>query len=133
VLVSSHLMSEMALTADQLIVIGRGRLIADTSVEEFTRRAGLDRVFVRTGDEGGTGRLSTLLSAPGVSVVSEKGGSLEVAGLSSERIGRIAADHEIALAELRPVQASLEAAFMELTKDAVEYGAPQAAPLGSAA
>jgi ABC-2 type transport system ATP-binding protein len=126
VLVSSHLMSEMALTAEHLIVIGKGRLIADTSVEEFTRRAGLDRVFVRTADEQDTQRLSTLLSAPDVSMASDEGGSLEVAGLASERIGRIAADHSIALAELRPVQASLEDAFMELTKDAVEYGVSHA-------
>ncbi|MEU9096782.1 ATP-binding cassette domain-containing protein [Streptomyces sp. NPDC048361] len=121
VLVSSHLMSEMALTAEHLIVIGRGRLIADTSVAEFTAQAAGDLVRVRT-DEAE--KLRALLESPDVTVGSQEPGVLEVNGLSSERIGRIAADHAIALAELTPQQASLEEAFMELTKDAVEYQAP---------
>lgn len=137
VLVSSHLMSEMALTAEHLIVIGRGRLIADTSVEEFTRRAARDCVLVRTAEAerlraalapvsaavpvAGTDpppdavRVSVPVPVPGEPDV------LEVSGLSSGRIGRIAADHGIALIELTPRQASLEEAFMELTRDAVEY------------
>jgi ABC-2 type transport system ATP-binding protein len=126
VLVSSHLMSEMALTAEHLIVIGRGRLIADTSVEEFTRSAARDAVFVRT-DEAE--QLRKLLAGPDVSVTSSARGTLEVSGLTSERIGRIAADNAIALAELTPQVASLEEAFMELTRDAVEYQSP----VGSAA
>ncbi|MFJ8311112.1 MULTISPECIES: ATP-binding cassette domain-containing protein [unclassified Streptomyces] len=121
VLVSSHLMSEMALTAEHLIVIGRGRLIADTSVAEFTAQAAGDLVRVRT-DEAE--KLRGLLAGPDVTVGSQEPGVLEVSGLSSDRIGRIAADHAIALAELTPQQASLEEAFMELTRDAVEYQAP---------
>ncbi|MYS21688.1 ABC-2 type transport system ATP-binding protein [Streptomyces sp. DvalAA-14] len=121
VLLSSHLMSEMALTAEHLIVIGRGRLIADTSVAEFVRDAAGGSVRVRTDDADG---LMRELTGPDVSVASLGGGVLEVTGLSSDRIGRIAADHAIALAELTPQQASLEEAFMELTKDAVEFQAP---------
>ncbi|MER5560419.1 ATP-binding cassette domain-containing protein [Streptomyces sp. NPDC002506] len=121
VLVSSHLMSEMALTAEHLIVIGRGRLIADTSVAEFTAQAAGDVVRVRTEDAE---KLRALLAAPDVTVESREPGVLEVTGLSSDRIGRVAADHAIALAELTPQQASLEEAFMELTRDAVEFQAP---------
>jgi ABC-2 type transport system ATP-binding protein len=123
VLLSSHLMSEMSLTAEHLIVIGRGRLIADTSVEEFVRGAAGGSVRVRT-DEAD--RLRALLAGPDVSVVSEERSVLEVSGLSSDRIGRIAADAGVALAELTPQQASLEEAFMELTRDAVEFQTPQA-------
>ncbi|GGK95188.1 ATP-binding cassette domain-containing protein [Streptomyces flaveus] len=121
VLVSSHLMSEMALTAEHLIVIGRGRLIADTSVEEFTRSASRNSVSVRTDEPW---RLRPLLAGRGVNVASDEHGTLQVAGLSSERIGRIAADNRIALSELTPHQASLEEAFMELTREAVEYPTP---------
>ncbi|MEU3461749.1 ABC transporter ATP-binding protein [Streptomyces sp. NPDC006733] len=128
VLVSSHLMSEMALTAEHLIVIGRGRLIADTSVEEFVRAAAGSSVRVRTDDAD---RLRGLLAGPEVTVGSEAAGVLEVTGLSSDRIGRIAADHGIALGELTPRQASLEEAFMELTRDAVEYQAPVGAHHGT--
>ncbi|WP_331749053.1 ATP-binding cassette domain-containing protein (plasmid) [Streptomyces sp. NBC_00984] len=128
VLVSSHLMSEMAVTAEHLIVIGRGRLIADTSVGEFTRRAARNSVLVRS-DEAE--RLRAALTGPDIAVASADRGVLEVTGLSSERIGRIAADHEIALAELTPRQASLEEAFMELTRDAVEYQTPDRLPAGS--
>ncbi|QPP05376.1 ABC transporter ATP-binding protein [Streptomyces bathyalis] len=129
VLVSSHLMSEMALTAEHLIVVGRGRLIADTSVEEFTRQAARNSVHVRTGEAD---RLRTLLAGPEVVVASHERGALEVTGLSGERIGRIAADSGIALAELTPRQASLEEAFMELTRDAVEYTTAQPLPVGAA-
>lgn len=120
VLLSSHLMSEMALTAEHLIVIGRGRLMADMSVAEFVQAAG-GSVRVRT-DEAG--RLRRLLAGPEVTVSSEQSDVLEVTGLSSDRIGRIATDAGIALAELTPQQASLEEAFMEMTRDAVEYHAP---------
>jgi ABC-2 type transport system ATP-binding protein len=118
VLVSSHLMSEMALTAEHLIVIGRGRLIADTSVAEFVRKAAGNSVRVRTDDAD---RLRSLLVGPDVTVSSPELNVLDVTGLSSDRIGRIAAEHGIALAELTPQQASLEEAFMEMTRDAVEY------------
>ena len=120
-LLSSHLMSEMALTAEHLIVIGRGRLMADTSVAEFVRAAAGTSVRVRT-DEAD--RLRLALAGPAVTGSSAEREVLEVTGLSSERIGRIAADSGIALAELTPQQASLEEAFMEMTKDAVEYQSP---------
>jgi ABC-2 type transport system ATP-binding protein len=118
VLVSSHLMSEMAMTAEHLVVIGRGRMIADASVADFIQRAAHSSVFVRS-DE--TERLRAALTGPGVVVAAAEPGGLDVTGLSSLRIGRIAADHGIALAELSPRQASLEEAFMELTREAVEY------------
>jgi ABC-2 type transport system ATP-binding protein len=131
VLLSSHLMSEMALTAEHLIVIGRGRLIADTSVEEFVKAAAGTSVRVRTADDAEP--LRRLLTGPDVTVASLDRTVLEVTGLSSERIGRIAAGGGIALAELTPQQASLEQAFMELTRDAVEYQAPARATEGLAA
>jgi len=127
VLVSSHLMSEMALTAEHLIVIGRGKLIADTSVAEFTRSASRGTVLVRTPDSE---RLGKLLDALPEATVThgEDTQVLEVAGVDNERIGRLAAEHSLVLFELTPQQASLEEAFMELTKDAVEYEAVVAAP-----
>ncbi|SHM66528.1 ATP-binding cassette domain-containing protein [Actinacidiphila paucisporea] len=121
VLLSSHLMSEMALTAEHLIVIGRGRLMADTSVAEFVRAAAGTSVRVRT-DEAD--QLRQALAGPDVTVRSTEREVLDVTGLSSDRIGRIAADRGIALAELTPQQASLEEAFMEMTRDAVEYQSP---------
>ena len=123
VLLSSHLMSEMALTAEQLIVIGRGEMIAQTSVAEFVRGAVGETVRVRTEDAE---TLRGLLAGPGISVAGSERTVLEVSGLDSDRIGRIAADAGIALAELTPQHASLEDAFMELTRDAVEYQAPSA-------
>ncbi len=122
VFVSSHLMSEMALTAEHLIVIGRGRLIADTSVSEFIEQASRKVVRVRT-EQATT--LRELLVGPEVSVTSSERGVLEVSGLSGAEIGRIACDHAIPLEELTPVQASLEQAFMQLTQDAVEYRTEQ--------
>ncbi|MEV7393476.1 MULTISPECIES: ABC transporter ATP-binding protein [Streptomyces] len=128
VLVSSHLMSEMALTAEHLIVIGRGRLIADTSVAEFTAQAAGDQVRVRTKEAE---KLRELLAGPDVTVSSQEPGVLLVTGITSEWIGRVAAEEGIALAELTPQQASLEEAFMELTRDAVEYQAPAAQGVGA--
>ncbi|MEU1625273.1 ATP-binding cassette domain-containing protein [Streptomyces sp. NPDC020096] len=124
VFVSSHLMSEMALTAEHLIIVGRGRLIADTSVEEFTRQASTNTVRVRTPDAE---RLREQLAGPDVTITSEEAGVLTVSGLSSEQIGRTAAEHQVVLYELATQQASLEEAFMELTRDAVEYQAVPAA------
>jgi ABC-2 type transport system ATP-binding protein len=118
VFVSSHLMSEMALTADHLVVIGRGRLIADVSVKEFTEQASRDVVRVRTSEAT---RLRDLLVGPDVSVTSVEPGLLEISGMTSDVIGRIACEQSVPLAELTPVQASLEEAFMELTQDDVEY------------
>jgi ABC-2 type transport system ATP-binding protein len=118
VFVSSHLMSEMSVTADHLIVIGRGRLIADTGVDEFVRTAGGERVRVRTPQAT---HLRDLVLGPNVSVASDDAGVLEVTGLTSERVGEIAAANGIVLHELVAVQASLEEAFMELTRDDVEF------------
>jgi ABC-2 type transport system ATP-binding protein len=118
VFVSSHLMTEMALTADHLIVIGRGRLIADTSVDEFVRRASRDVVLVRSPQAT---ELQTRLAGPGVVVTAVEPGALEVEGLDAAAIGDLALAHGIALHELTPVQASLEEAFMDLTRQDVEF------------
>jgi ABC-2 type transport system ATP-binding protein len=118
ILVSSHLMSEMALTAEHLIVIGRGKLMADGSVQEFTDKASRKAVRVRTPQAT---ELRELLAGPGVSITSSEHGLLDVTGMSSEDIGKVASQNAVPLIELTPVQASLEEAFMELTQDAVEY------------
>jgi ABC-2 type transport system ATP-binding protein len=124
VFVSSHLMSEMAVTADHLIVIGRGRLIADMSIDEFVRKASGERVLVRTPEAT---RLRELVLGPQVSVASSEPTVLEVEGLTAQQVGEIAAANQIVLHELTPVQASLEEAFMELTRDEVEYKSLDAA------
>jgi ABC-2 type transport system ATP-binding protein len=118
VFVSSHLMSEMALTADHLIVIGRGRMIADMGVDEFVRKASGTVVHVRSPQAG---RLRELLVDKDVAVTELAGGLLEIKGATSERIGEVAAANEIVLHELSPQQATLEEAFMELTRDDVEF------------
>ncbi len=123
IFVSSHLMSEMAMTATHLIVVGQGRLIADASVADLTAASGASVVRVRT-DEAP--RLRDLLAADGVSVTSTERDLLTVTGLSSREIGRTSAGAGIALIELTPQQTSLEEAFMELTRDAVEFGTPLA-------
>ena len=123
VFVSSHVMSEMALVAEHLIVIGRGRLIADLSVEEFVRRASRER---RARPFARGGRLADVLSGPDVSVEQATDGSLEVAGLTAEQVGELAASHLIVLHELTPVRASLEEAFMDVTRDEVEFAAAAA-------
>ncbi|HEV7749999.1 MAG TPA: ATP-binding cassette domain-containing protein [Baekduia sp.] len=121
VFLSSHLMSEIALTAEHLVVVGRGRLIADTSVAEIVAQASENAaVRVRTPDATA---LRDALAADGVSVRSDERGVLEVHGLSSERIGELAAQQSIVLHELTPQTASLEEAFMRLTGDSVEYHA----------
>jgi ABC-2 type transport system ATP-binding protein len=124
VFVSSHLMSEMAVTADHLIVIGRGRLIADTSVDEFVRRASGAVVRVRSPQAE---QLRELLGAPGVTVESEGLNVLDITGLTTEAVGDLAAANGIVLHELTLVQASLEQAFMELTRDDVEFRSEAAA------
>ncbi|MGW6194679.1 ABC transporter ATP-binding protein [Kribbella sp. NPDC055110] len=119
VFVSSHLMSEMALVADRLIIVGRGRLLADTTVDDLVRQAGGDAVKVATADPAG---LRDALAGPGVEVVGQAGSDeLEVTGLSARSIGTTAAEHGIALYELTTVKISLEAAFMDLTRDDVVY------------
>ena len=119
VFVSSHHMSEMAITADHLIVIGRGHVIADTSVEAFVREASSNVVRVRTPDAS---RLMEALAADGVTVSIDGGlDVLQVAGLSAEQVGRTALANQVLLYELTPEQASLEEAFMRMTRDAVEF------------
>jgi ABC-2 type transport system ATP-binding protein len=118
VFVSSHLMSEVALTADHLIVIGRGKLIADTSVDEFVRRASKNVVLVRSPQAT---ELQAHLAGPDVTVTAVEPGALEVEGLDAAAIGDLALGHGIALHELTPLQASLEEAFMDLTREDVEY------------
>jgi ABC-2 type transport system ATP-binding protein len=118
VFVSSHLMSEMAVTADHLIVIGRGRLIADVSVEEFVHQAAPTRVRVRTPEAT---RLRELVLGPHVSVTSSERNILEIEGIASDQVGQLAYANGILLHELVPVKASLEEAFMEMTRDDVEY------------
>jgi len=120
VFVSSHLMSEMALTADHLIVIGRGRLIADASVDEFVRRASGGVVQVRSPQAT---ELRELVLGEQATVTGSEPGLLEVSGLTAPQIGELAAAHGIVLHELAPQQASLEDAFMELTRDDVEFRA----------
>jgi len=120
VFVSSHLMSEMALTADHLIVIGRGRLIADVPVGEFIQGAGRNVVRVRSPQAA---ELRDLLTGPDVTVTVGDDAALEVSGLTAEQIGDLAAERHFTLHELTHQQASLEEAFMELTRGDLEYHA----------
>ena len=123
VFVSSHLMSEMAQTAEHLIVLGRGRLIADTGVAEFIAAAAPNVVRVRTTDPVG---LAAVLRAPDVTVSrledgAVSGGGLSVTGLSTDQVGTAAGKAGITLLELTAQQASLEEAFIDMTRDAVEF------------
>jgi ABC-2 type transport system ATP-binding protein len=144
IFVSSHLMSEMAVTADHLIVIGRGALIADASTEEFIERSSERSVLVKSPDDA---RLRELITAEGGTVqtaarsVEDKNGEdgMIVTGLPAPRIGELAASASLVLHELTPRLPSLEEAFMELTADSVEFGqtdpgktAPAAAESGTA-
>jgi ABC-2 type transport system ATP-binding protein len=137
VFVSSHLMSEMENTADHLIVIGRGRLLADCTMEEFIARGSGQTVRVRTPQpdllakavseaipEAATAGAATAGAATATpTATTESDGSLTVHGLTAAQIGDLAFDHGVRLHELTVVRASLEAAFMELTADSVEYRA----------
>ncbi|MEU5184111.1 ABC transporter ATP-binding protein [Streptomyces longwoodensis] len=125
VFVSSHLMSEMALTADHLVVIGQGRLLADTSMADFIARNSRSYVRIRTPQRE---RLLDALHEAGVTVVEADGGVLEVDGGKAEQLGELAARHGVVLHELSPQQASLEEAFMQLTAESVEYHAHSDAP-----
>ncbi len=124
VFVSSHLMNEMAVTADHLIVIGRGRLIAASSTQEFIERSSEKSVLVRSPDAA---RLADLIAAEGGKAVPGQPGQdgadeLRVTGLAAPRIGELAASAAVVLHELTPQLGSLEEAFMELTADSVEFG-----------
>jgi ABC-2 type transport system ATP-binding protein len=138
VFVSSHLMNEMAVTADHLIVIGRGKLIADCSTQEFIERSSEKYVLVRSPDaprlaeliaaEGGKAAIRDQPSRePGTPVTAGSAPELDVTGLDAPRIGEIAAANRVVLHELTPRFASLEEAYMELTADSSEYGAAAAA------
>ncbi len=125
ILVSSHLMNEMAVTADHLIVIGRGRLITDCPTQEFIERSSERSVLVRSPQAD---TLAGLITAEGGAVNARQGDGtvprvLSVTGMEAPRIGEIAAAAGIVLHELTPRLASLEEAFMELTADSLEYGA----------
>jgi ABC-2 type transport system ATP-binding protein len=130
VFVSSHLMGEMALTADHLIVIGGGRLIADCDTAQFIARSSRRTVLVRTPQPG---PLIDLVTAAGGQVTSGAAGSLAVTGLDAAQVGELAARGQIVLHELTPQLASLEQAFMELTAADQEFTAPPAASAGPVA
>ncbi len=119
IFVSSHLMSEMALTADHVVVIGRGRLIADRPVAELV--AGSSRRFVKVRTPQPE-VLTPVVVGAGATVAPGTDGSLTVTGLSAEAIGDLAGEHGVRLHELTPLQASLEEAFMDLTRDSLEFG-----------
>jgi len=119
VLVSSHLMSEMALTADHLIIIGRGRLLADTPTDRLTKSSGRADVLVRSPR---VTELAALLTANGAAVTAEDGG-LAVTGLAAPAIADLAAQHGIAVHELAPRQPSLEQAYLDLTAASTDYRA----------
>jgi ABC-2 type transport system ATP-binding protein len=118
VFVSSHLMSEMAQTATRLVVVGRGRLIADTTVDEFVARAGGSAVTVRTPQAAA---LRELLLGPDITVTSDHSDVLHVQGLSAEQIGTAAWRAHLPVFELTTQHASLEEAFMRLTDDSVDF------------
>ncbi|MDT4894622.1 MAG: type transport system ATP-binding protein [Pseudonocardiales bacterium] len=121
VFVSSHLMSEMELTADHLIVIGQGRLIADASVAEIIRRGSRAEVSVASPSAA---QLAAILTGAGADIErAPESDRLQVHGLTPAEIGDLAAHHSIALHELTPVEASLESAFMSLTRDSVDFHA----------
>ncbi|WP_454777663.1 ABC transporter ATP-binding protein [Georgenia muralis] len=118
VFLSSHLMSEMAQTADQLLVIGRGRIITAGPVQDVIDGATGSAVRVRSPQAAD---LAALVQADGAAVTSPEVGVVELRGISAEEVGETAARHGIVLHELTPRRASLEEAYMNLTQDAVEY------------
>ncbi|MGH3743777.1 MAG: ABC transporter ATP-binding protein [Mycobacteriales bacterium] len=121
VFLSSHLMSEMALTADHVIVVGRGRLIADMSVADLIASSARNVVRVRTPSPD---RLVGAVAGPDIEVTSTEFGALEVTGLTIDQIGMAAFDAGVPLLELTQLDVSLEEAYMDMTSDAVEYRAP---------
>ena len=126
VLLSSHLMSEMAQTADHVIVLGRGRVVADAPIAEFVRGRGKSSVRVRSPHSA---RLASLLlegSPAGVELepLDGDGAGFSAVGLSAEQIGRVAASAGLELHELSPVESSLEEAYLALSREEIEYAAP---------
>ncbi|MBG6107185.1 ATP-binding cassette domain-containing protein [Frigoribacterium sp. CG_9.8] len=124
VFLSSHLMSEMAQTADHIIVLGRGRIIADAPVNEILALATGTAVLVRTPDAE---RFGALLAAPDITIAHREPHLLQVTGLSAAMIGELAASNCVVLHELSPQSGSLEDAYLALTKDEVEYHAGEVA------
>jgi hypothetical protein len=125
VFVSSHLMSEMSVTADDLIVIGRGRLIANCSTEEFIERSSHKSVLVKSADPT---RLRAVLVNAGAQLTAEDDGAVSVRSLDARHIGELASHAGIVLWELRPQLASLEEAFRDLTHDNRDFSAPPTSP-----
>ena len=123
VFVSSHLMSEMALTADRLIIIGRGRLIAETTIGDLLQGASGNHIRVRSPEAG---ELARLLTAQGADVIRQDHDTLRITGATSDTIGEIARSNGLTLRELSAHQVSLEERYMELTSGAVDYRADQA-------
>jgi ABC-2 type transport system ATP-binding protein len=130
VLVSSHLMSELQDTASHLVVVGRGRVIADTSVADLLVAASGDRVFLRTADAA---RAVTVLERAGATVAATGPGTLTITGLAAGRVAALLGEHAVPLSEISEHRATLEEAYMRLTQDAVEYRAEPAGSLEEAA
>ncbi len=124
VLLSSHLMSEMELVAEHLLVIGKGRILADTSIEQFIATSSPGGVLVTSPDARA---LERLLAGPDVTVVSTERDRIEVHGVPAEAIGDLAADHGLRLHELVTRTTSLESAYLELTRGSVEYSGTDSA------
>jgi ABC-2 type transport system ATP-binding protein len=125
VFVSSHLMSEMSITADRLIIIGRGRLIAETTVDEFLKGGTGNFVRVRS---PAADQLARLLKANGLTAVRDPDGALSVTGASLEAVGDLAGANGLTLHELSAHTASLEDTFMELTRDSIDFRTDEGAP-----
>ena len=129
VFISSHLMSEMAVTADHLIVIGRGRILADAPIDQVIAGSKQERILVRSDDAAS---LAAAVGSPGVDVEREADDVLSVTGLSARRIAEAAQSGGILITELTPQQVSLEDAYMEITRDEIEYQSRQIShPSGS--
>jgi ABC-2 type transport system ATP-binding protein len=118
VLVSSHLLAEMQLLADHVVVIGRGRLLADEPLDRLIGRTARERVLVRSPDAG---RLAELLGASGAVVERTGNGELTISGVAAQVVGDLAHQHRLRLHELATQAPSLEVAFIELTGGEVEY------------
>ncbi len=125
VFVSSHLMSEMALTADHLLVIGRGRILADCSTQQFIADHAASYVLVRSPQQAA---VAEVLVGEGLDVTAGPGGDLHVQGLDAAAVGELVGRHGLLLHELTLVRSSLEDAFMTLTADSVEYSAATGTP-----
>ena len=127
VLVSSHLMSELQDTADHLVVVGRGKVIADTSVAELIAATSGDRILLRT---SAADKAAMVLEHAGATVAAAASGALTVSGLPAERVVTVLSDSSVPFSEVAAHRATLEEAYMELTRDATEY---TARPAGRAA